>query len=232
MENFEYFVITFREALSVLYDTSSSILSRFYGGKWASANVINETKLKTIMQSTYNTDFTDVNEIAFEGVTFVEWDTNNSRWNFKPLCVKFIEYLVKEYGESYCVNSPTDEDNDLVKSCTSFMDNILNLIQVTFPKYQELYTAIEAEKGQLLRGVNSENNNKAYSKFKDTPQGSVTLATLDSDNYNTNVTINESENTLTDERDTPIARIKEIQERYVNLFEEWSKEFKAFFWEG
>ena len=232
MENFEYFVLTFREALSVLYDTANPILTRFYGGKWASANVINETKFKAIMQGAYNTDFTDVNNPTFEGVPFVEWDTNNTRWNFKPLCVKFIEYLVKEYGESYCVNIPSDNDTDIVKSCTSFMDNILNLLQFTFPKYNELYIALEVEKGQLLRGVNSETHNKGYNKFKDTPQGSVSLATLDSDNYNTNVTINEGENTFTDERDTPIARIKEIEERYVNLFEEWAKDFKPFFWEG
>ena len=71
MENFEYFVLTFREALSVLYDTTSPILTRFYGGKWASANVIDETKFKTIMTSTYNINFSDANEETLKDRPFV-----------------------------------------------------------------------------------------------------------------------------------------------------------------
>ena len=111
------------------------------------------------------------------------------------------------------------------------MDNLLNMFVVTFPKYKELYSALETEKNNLLRGVNATSTNKGYNKFKDTPQGAVTMEQLDSDNMNTNVTINENENTYSDERDTPVARIKEIQERYVNLYEEWGKEFKMLFWE-
>ena len=112
------------------------------------------------------------------------------------------------------------------------MDNILNMFDVTFPKYKELYSALEKEKNNLLRGVTATTANKGYNKFKDTPQGAVSMEELDSDNMNTNVTIQENKNTYSDERDTPIARIKEIQERYVKLYDEWGNEFKNFFWEG
>ena len=231
MENFNYFVLTFGEALSVLYDVENPIITRFNGSKWNPANVVDSDKLKTIMNEAFNIDFTNALDKSLLGTPFVEWDSTNSEWKFIEPFEDFFKYLFKEYGNSFCVYSESDEDADIIAGSSRFMDNLLNKFVVTFPKYKELYSALETEKNNLLRGVNATTTNKGYNKFKDTPQGAVTMEQLDSDNMNTNVTINENENTYSDERDTPVARIKEIQERYVSLYDEWGKEFKAFFWE-
>ena len=231
MENFNYFVLTFGEALSVLYDVENPIITRFNGSKWNPANVIDSDKLKTIMNEAFGIDFTNALDKSLLGTPFVEWDSTASEWKFIAPFEDFFKYLFKEYGNSYCVYSDTDNDVDIIAGSSKFMDNLLNMFVVTFPKYKELYSALETEKNNLLRGVSATTTNKGYNKFKDTPQGAVTMKQLDSDNMNTNVTINENENTYSDERDTPVARIKEIQERYVSLYDEWGKEFKMFFWE-
>lgn len=231
MENFNYFVLTFGEALSVLYDVENPIITRFNGSKWNPANVVDSDKLKTIMNEAFGIDFTNALDKSLLGTPFVEWDSTASEWKFIAPFEDFFKYIFKEYGNSYCVYSDSDEDADIIAGSSRFMDNLLNMFVVTFPKYKELYSALETEKNNLLRGVSATTTNKGYNKFKDTPQGAVTMDQLDSDNMNTNVTINENENTYSDERDTPVARIKEIQERYVSLYEEWGKEFKAFFWE-
>lgn len=231
MENFNYFVLTFGEALSVLYDVENPIITRFNGSKWNPANVIDSEKLKTIMNEAFGIDFTNAIDKSLLGTPFVEWDSTASEWKFIPPFEDFFKYLFKEYGNSYCVYSDTDNDVDIIAGSSKFMDNLLNMFVVTFPKYKELYSALETEKNNLLRGVSATSTNKGYNKFKDTPQGTVSMEQLDSDNMNTNVTINENENTYSDERDTPVARIKEIQERYVSLYEEWVHEFKMFFWE-
>ena len=232
MENFNYFVLTFGEALSVLYDVQYPILTRFNGSKWIPGNVIDAEKLEQILSTAFNIDFLDHEDKSLNGTPFVEWDSSMQKWKFVPPFEDFFKYLFKEYGNSYCACSETDEDSDIIKSSSNLMDNILNMFVVTFPKYKELYSALEKEKNNLLRGVTATTANKGYNKFKDTPQGAVSMEVLDSDNMNTNVTIQENENTYSDERDTPVARIKEIQERYVKLYEEWGNEFKIFFWEG
>lgn len=231
MENFNYFVLTFGEALSVLYDIENPIITRFNGSKWNPANVVDSEKLKTILNEAFNIDFTNALDKSLLDTPFVEWNSTDSEWKFVAPFEDFFKYLFKEYGASYCVYSDTDNDVDIIAGSSKFMDNLLNMFVVTFPKYKELYSALETEKNNLLRGVSATTTNKGYNKFKDTPQGAVTMEQLDSDNMNTNVTINENENTYSDERDTPVARIKEIQERYVNLYDEWAHEFKMFFWE-
>lgn len=232
MENLNYFVLTFGEALSVLYDVQYPILTRFNGSKWIPGNVIDAEKLEHILTSSFNIDFSNHEDKSLNGTPFVEWDSSMRKWKFVPPFEDFFKYLFKEYANSYSACSESDEDSDIIKASSNFMDNILNMFVVTFPKYKELYSALEKEKNNLLRGVTATTANKGYNKFKDTPQGAVSMEELDSDNMNTNVTIQENENTYSDERDTPVARIKEIQERYVKLYEEWGNEFKAFFWEG
>ena len=231
MENFNYFVLTFKEALSVLFDFENVELDRYsIGGLWDSGNAIDENSLKNILSNAYSLDFDLQTEEQLQNVPFLKWETNT--YKIIDPFIPFFKYLFKEYGNSYCVYSESDEDADMIKGSLNFMDNILNMFVVTFPKYKELYSALEKEKNNLLRGVTATTANKGYNKFKDTPQGAVSMEELDSDNMNTNVTIQENENTYSDERDTPVARIKEIQERYVKLYDEWGKEFKVFFWEG
>lgn len=232
MENFNYFVLTFGEALSVLYDVQYPILTRFNGSKWIPGNVVDGEKLEHILSASFNIDFSDHEDKSLNGTPFVEWDSSMQKWKFVPPFEDFFKYLFKEYANSYCACSESDEDSDIINASSNFMDNILNMFVVTFPKYKEIYSALEKEKNNLLRGVTATTANKGYNKFKDTPQGPVSMIELDSDNMNTNVTIQENENTYSDERDTPVARIKEIQERYVKLYEEWGNEFKIFFWEG
>jgi hypothetical protein len=84
-------------------------------------------------------------------------------------------------------------------------------------------------KNKLMEGVKSNSKTSAFNKFKDTPQGAVTLANL-GDDYNTNVSINQNEYEFEDGRDTPVSRLEEIESKLNNLYGLWAYDFKMFFW--
>ena len=105
--------------------------------------------------------------------------------------------------------------------------------------------------------ANSSSENSGFNKFKDTPQSAVTIDSL-GDDYNTDVNITKSETSGTDQsaesisrdidrslsrvenvtdagtnktdRDTPMARLDEIQRLYRKVLEQWVNEFKMLFW--
>ena len=100
----------------------------------------------------------------------------------------------------------------------------------TYSKYEQLFAYYNDLKGKLLEGVKSKNKAKNASKYKDTPQNSVTLDNL-GDGFNSNVTVYESENDFEDGRDTPVARLNEIEMKLSNLYGQWAYDFRVFFWE-
>lgn len=224
------FVLTFEEAMSVLTNTSIAPLDAFTGGRWKSANLLTES-LKTICQNAYNWDFTDQTEKALQNVSFLEWDSVNSTWKFKEIFNNFINYLFKEYGLSYCTVSEDDTVSKLVKCATTFLDDLMNKVFETYEKYEQMFTYYNTLKGNLLDGVKSKNENKNFSKFKDTPEGAVDLESL-GDDYNSNVTVFASESDFEDARDTPVARLNEIEIKLSNLYGQWAHDFRVLFWEA
>lgn len=230
MENCVDFVLNFEEVMSILTDTTNAPISAFIGGRWKSANLLSES-LKDIFENAYEWDFTNQNEAAMKNVPFLEWDTQNSTWIFKEVFINFINYLFKEYGHSYCATSKDDTAASLVNCAISFLDDLMNKAFETYSKYEQLFTYYNDLKGKLLEGVKSKNKAKNASKYKDTPQNSVTLENL-GDGFNSNVTVYESENDFEDGRDTPVARLNEIEMKLSNLYGQWAYDFRVFFWEA
>ena len=247
-------VLSFKEALSILKDTSDVNLYRFEGGKFKASNKL-RNNIQSIYENAYGWSFTTQSDANLSTMQFAEWDSDNSRYIFKDLFNDLVDFLFQEFGDSFCLRCPSEDDSDYISYSTLFLDNFTNLIIATYDKYNVLYTAYQTEKTQLLRGVkgtytgssNSTNtgssSNSGYSKQKDTPQNAVSLASLDSDNYNTSVNVNSGESsnsqqlyasdtrTAVEERDTPIARLKEIEDKYKNILKDWSEEFIPLFWE-
>lgn len=253
MENCYDVILSFREVLSILKDTSDVSLNRFMGGKFSAANKLH-LNIQTILTNAYSFNFSNQTDAGLEGLPFVEWDTDNSVWKFKSLFNDFVDFLFQEFGDSYCSRVPSETDADYITYSTLFMDNFLNLILCTYDRYNALNDAYNVEKSQLLRGVkgtytgnsNSTNtgssSNSGFSKQKDTPQNAVTMSTL-GDNYNSSVNVNSGESSTSnqlyaqdsrvaiEERDTPIQRLKEIDDKYKDLLRDWSNEFVVLFWE-
>ena len=253
MENCFSYQLEFKECMSILKDTSDIVLNRFSIGKFNSQYKLSAS-LKTILTNAYSVNFSNSGDSTLSTLPFVEWDSDSNEWIFKEVFVAFIDYLFREHGVSYCAVATSDTDSELIKTATLFLDNVLNLCFETFDKYQALYNGYEVERHQLLRAVKSNysdngynatsgsNENSNINKFKDTPQGEYTLEDL-GDDYNTNVSINSGKTTNSsrldvlmyrtaeEERETPIERLNEINQKYLLLYKAWANEFIELFWE-
>lgn len=246
------YIMTFEECMSVLRDTTTISLERFTVGKFAETNNLS-AHFKTILTNAYSFDFTDSTDEGLSGLPFVEWNSTSSKWEFTTLFIKFLNFCFREYGSSYCTASPSEKDSDLILYSTLFLDNFLNLVVATYDKYKTLYNLYEQETN-LLKGVTTTyteegesttettGTNSGYNKQKDTPQNEVSIENL-GDDYNTSVNVNASNNTASgsatssgtrtevQDRDTIISRLKEIEEKFLDLLATWALEFQTFFWE-
>lgn len=251
MNCYEY-IMTFEECMSVLRDTTTISLERFSIGKFATANNLS-TYFETILTNAYSFDFNNPTDGGLSGLPFVEWDSTSSKWKFTTLFIKFLNFCFREYSSSYCTASPSENDSDLILYSTLFLDNFLNLVIATYDKYKTLYNLYNQEEN-LLKGVTTtytekgesktetKGANSGYNKQKDTPQNEISIENL-GDDYNTSVNVNSSNNTARgsatssgtrteiQERDTIIARLKEIEEKFLDLLATWTLEFQTFFWE-
>lgn len=223
------FVLKFKEAMSILTDTTNAPITAFDGGAWKSSNLLSG-QIQTICENAFAWDFTDQNEKAFQNVSFMEWDSVNSIWKFKQLFLDFTDYLFKEHKESYCVTAKDDTTSELVAVSISLLDNLFNRLFDTYEKYEQMFKYYSDLKNKLMEGVKSNSKTSAFNKFKDTPQGEITLSNL-GDDYNTNVSINQNEYEFEDGRETPVSRLEEIESKLNNLYGLWAYDFKMFFWE-
>lgn len=246
-----------REAMSVLMDINNIQLNRLAGGKYKSANNLSKY-IETILSNSYGYDFTNVSDEGIITLPFFKWDSDTSKYilndNFKGI----IDYLLRQYGSSYCVVCPANDDATLLECATAFMDSLMDALFTTYDKYNAILESYEAEKAHLLDGVkfkskdtgknyggsSGSNSSSGFSKFKDTPQNEITLESL-GDDYNTNVSINagEGSNSQTfssdtsldreteDQRETPVERLRELEEKYLKVYSAWGKEFQPLFWE-
>ena len=246
-----------REAMSVLMDTSSVQLNRLAGGKYKSANNLSKY-IETILTNAYSYDFTDQADEGIVTLPFFKWDSDNSKYVLNDTFKGIIDYLLRQYGDSYCIVCPSYEDSILIECSTQFMDSLMDVLFTTYDKYNAIIEAYNAERTHLLDGVkfhskdtnyaggtnSSSSSNSGYSKFKDTPQGEVTLEDL-GDDYNTNVSVNEGQvsnsgsyessgwvsRDTEDQRETPIERLRELEEKYLKIYQAWGQEFQQLFWE-
>lgn len=249
--------LEFREVMSILMNTSDVQLNRLAGGKYKSANNLSKY-IQTILTNAYSYNFTVQTDEGIVTLPFFEWDSDNSKYILKDNFKAIIDYLLRQYGSSYCIVCPALDDTLLKECATEFMDSLMDKLFTTYDKYSAVIDSYEAERTHLLDGVkfkskdtgkayggsSGSNSSSGYSKFKDTPQGSVSLEDL-GDDYNTNVSINEgngsnsqtfsNDSTMDreteDQKETPIERLRELEEKYLKVFEAWSKEFLSLFWE-
>lgn len=220
--------LEFREALSVLMDTANVQVNRLSGGKYKSANNLSK-HFEDILTNAYSYNFTNQTDEGLSTLPFYEWDTQNTKWKIKANYKLIIDFLFRQYGNSYCICSPSIDDDELVHFATLFMDSFLDISVATFDKYNAIINAYTTQEAHLLDGVKTSNNYTNINKYKDTPQGSVSIEDL-GDDYNTNVTINENEGHSEDMKGTPIERLNEL-EAYQKVLENWANEFRELFWE-
>lgn len=88
----------------------------------------------------------------------------------------------------------------------------------TYDRYQPVLVYYKSMQGKLMDAIKTSNT----SRFNDTPE---TTGDYTSVEHTTNISIAETSN----EGSTAMSRLHEVQKRYRNVMEDWSKEFEKFF---
>lgn len=240
--------LSFREAVSIALDLNDVQFNRVGIALYNKSNKLSEY-FKTCLTNLYEFNFADNTDKGVLALPFFEWNSDSSSFTYEAPFVTLCDYIFTEFGDSNCMFTK-DAIPAIMASTYSFFNNLLNKFIATWDKYSNLYNAYQANKNKLMASIKSSyedhtsgsggTTNANVSKFKDTPQGEVSLEDLD-DDYNTNVNVGEGTthfdnvgavaHTAFDERDTLVTRLKEIEDKMSNLLESYAKEFKELFWE-
>lgn len=133
---------------------------------------------------------------------------------------KVMDLVMKRYREHYVYWTKNDlEDTDKAEV---FVSKLIYMLEMTAPRYLKLLEVYTSASAQLLSPV--EITSKGTTRFNDTPQDS---GTFDTDSHTTNLT--EDSRTTTNDLDTKMGRIREIESDYNNLLLKWSNEFDKLF---
>lgn len=195
--------LTFAEVLSEILGYSLTDYLAFPFGE--------EDFLKAI-QKVYNLQ----DSWEYDHFNYIEYDTLTSEYKVKDVCVEMLNIVFDRFRDSYCVF--IDKEEDLTKETFKFINNFSNILRLSFNYYSTLLNAYASKENALLDKISS----SSIVRFNDTPQDEGDFA---NDEHTTS--INQSE-ALTD-LNSPIMRLKEIQDSYKNLVEDWSNEFKKLF---
>ena len=131
-----------------------------------------------------------------------------------------MDLVIRRHLDSLCLYS----NNESYPSALAhnFIAKVAYILEMTSPRYLTLLKAYSDSQTELLDPVI--NKSKNLTRFNDTPQDEGDFA---HDEHTTNIT--EVEGESSNELDTKMGRIKEIEEKYRNILLDWSNEFESLF---
>lgn len=133
--------------------------------------------------------------------------------------------VINKYYEGICFSSYGTEasDIDMYIKKKAWIVKFLNMYESTKDKYETLINLFNAKKDKLFAEVSSSSENEVF--FNDTPQteGGVFKGTDYTSNYTKTTNTNKSE------LQTPIQRLKEIQEALLSYWGRWLAIFERLF---
>ena len=277
------YILTLREVLGSLMSLTQGQfdISFYKGGKYHKDNNVGNDFPYICQLAYYWTQ--GQNSPEFTEFPFFEYSSGT--WKMTTHGKEIINAVFRQYGDEAFITCEDISQNDVRAVSTEALDDLMNLLNMTYDKYDKLLSLYDTQKAKLLNQIessnglthsvaisetdntdeattdnmsaNSSSENSGFNKFKDTPQSAVTIDSL-GDDYNTDVNITKSETSGTDQsaesisrdidrslsrvenvtdagtnktdRDTPMARLDEIQRLYRKVLEQWVNEFKMLFW--
>lgn len=152
-----------------------------------------------------------------------KWDTGDAEWLFASDSIQALVHIIWSRNSSnYIFSIDEDEDAELNFHLAKFASDLINLMNITAPRYLALLNAYQEKKDDLLSKLKGSTH--AVTRFNDTPQNA---GDFEDEEYATNVTIGD----VSTENDpmTAMERIREIDESYNNLLLIWANEFNRLF---
>lgn len=180
--------------------------------------------------------------IDISAYNVVSWDTDNSEWVLNKYCQKILNLVGRRCKDNiaYVIRKEWDDEpsvSEIIKKNESLALTILNILESSAEKYIMLCGFYEAKQNDLLNAVkiitNDDTTSTLTSLFNDTPQEAGDFLT---DNHTTNASkdtnILDKDVTVSDDRETLMNRLEEVQNKYRNLIYEWSQLFERCFLES
>lgn len=133
---------------------------------------------------------------------------------------KVMNLVMKRFREHYVYWTKTDLQD--TEKTEVFVSKLVYILEMTAPRYLKLLEVYSSADAQLLNPV--EVSTAGITRFNDTPQDSGDFAT---DSHTTNIT--QDSRTTSNDLDTKMGRIREIEGNYNNLLLKWSNEFDKLF---
>ena len=136
---------------------------------------------------------------------------------YEHACCKFIVPI------NYSITN-----EDVQKEIKAFFLRLMGIVWKTYEYYGTLLTQYDSAKTHLMDDITATSSAKV--KFNDTPQASNVSETYEGDSYITNFTKSEGE--TSSPLMSKMMRLKEIQDNYRNVLNDWVNEFeRAYFQE-
>ena len=133
---------------------------------------------------------------------------------------KVIDLVVKRFIDHYCFYTTGSEFS--VDKQKNFIAKMITILEMTSPRYLKLLEVYASADEELLSPV--EIVSEGLTRFNDTPQDEGDFA---NDEHTTNLT--QDSRTTSNDLDTKMGRIREIESNYNNLLLNWSNEFDSLF---
>lgn len=131
------------------------------------------------------------------------------------------EYILPRVWDTCAVISSDDTMDNLNNDISKFVLQVSSYLLSTKDYYKTIIDTYNNNLDALMEDITSTNTGNI--RFNDLPQTEY----VDTDDHLTNIT--QSDATVTDQRDTKIARIAEIRDKLDNTYRRWSDEFIAKF---
>lgn len=132
----------------------------------------------------------------------------------------------KYYNQVAEITDEKVENNNFTNLFVDFINKFYTKWDMVHEKYEALLGYYETYKGKLMDSIKS--GGKYQTKFNDTPQNLTTTSTdFSEDKYVSNLTTNISQNES--DGGTAITRLREIDNGFKNLWNDYVYEFRSLF---
>lgn len=188
----------------------------------------------------------------YNGLSFIYAD-EDTYLSCRENAVLLLNKLKLRYGEHFALVCDTDEQTEEVAKAKQLFTKIFNMLDYSFPKYDELLSLYASEKSHLLdqlgrtrsgsRSISQTGQNVENSKtiFNDTPQTSDVVATMEDNQHASELTKGQvagsSNSTGSDsfqeaelwDNATIMSRLSEIESKFTEIWKKWLDEFDQLF---
>lgn len=166
----------------------------------------------------YTNEYIDEDPFDLVGVNIKSFNHADDDYNL-------LSAIYGRYSDEivyYATSKINNENEEHKLKLAKFLNKLLDVYQYVSDKYITLLTYYGEKRNSLLDGIKVITD--SINKFNDTP---VVEGSYLSDNFVTNISSNKT--TLSNEKDTLIMRLAEIQDHYKEVYKDFINEFKRIF---